>query len=245
MRKSTRMLLMNSGRTGQRDHGRESRDYNYDRQGGGMDYEPQDRFRDQRGRERYNDSRYAPMSTYNDGRGDMVHPYTPYVPPVYEHDDAYRQDRSRNSDPMNRIGFAVQGEMKRMPQESKEEYPYGFERRQSDEAEPEYYRKEKSIPFTKEIAMEWTGDMENSDGSKGPHWSMEQVRQVMEQRGIDCDPLQFFAVLNAVYSDYYAVAKKHGVNKMDFYADIAKAWLNDSDAVGDKAARYFEYIVKH
>ena len=67
----------------------------------------------------------------------------------------------------------------------------------------------------------------------------------MEQRGIDCDPLQFFAVLNAVYSDYYAVAKKHGVNKMDFYADIAKAWLNDSDAVEDKAARYFEFVVKH
>ena len=82
-------------------------------------------------------------------------------------------------------------------------------------------------------------------GTHGPHWNMEQVKQVMEQREIDCDPVMFFAVLNAVYSDYYAVAKKHGVNKMDFYADLAKAWLEDEDAVEDKAGKYFQYIVKH
>lgn len=99
--------------------------------------------------------------------------------------------------------------------------------------------------LTRAMAVEWTRDMENSDGTHGPHWNMEQVKQVMEQREIDCDPVMFFAVLNAVYSDYYAVAKKHGVNKMDFYADLAKAWLEDEDAVEDKAGKYFQYIVKH
>ena len=44
---------------------------------------------------------------------------------------------------------------------------------------------------------------------------------------------------------FWSVAKKHGVNKMDFYADLAKAWLEDEDAVEDKAGKYFQYIVKH
>lgn len=52
-------------------------------------------------------------------------------------------------------------------------------------------------------------------------------------------------VKRSVYSDYCAVAKKHGVNNVDFYADLAKAWLHDKDAVKDKAAAYYEYIVKH
>ena len=54
------------------------------------------------------------------------------------------------------------------------------------------------IPFSHKMALEWTSDMKNSDGSKGPHWSMEQVRQVMEQNDIKYDLLQFFAVMNAV-----------------------------------------------
>lgn len=29
------------------------------------------------------------------------------------------------------------------------------------------------------------------------------------------------------------------------YAPLAKAWLDDEDAVPDKAKRYFEYIVEH
>lgn len=101
------------------------------------------------------------------------------------------------------------------------------------------------MPLTRDAAMLWVSDMENSDGTHGPHWSVEQVEQVMEQRGIKCDPVQFYAVLNAVYSDYCSVAKKFGVNKMDFYSDLAKAWLEDDDAVEDKAGKYFMYIVKH
>lgn len=97
----------------------------------------------------------------------------------------------------------------------------------------------------KQTAKEWTEAMENGDGTRGPHWTVEQTDQVMAQRGLECDSAEFFAVLNSVYSDYCAVAKKHGVNNVDFYADLAKAWLHDKDAVKDKAAAYYEYIVKH
>lgn len=97
----------------------------------------------------------------------------------------------------------------------------------------------------KQTAKEWTEAMENGDGTRGPHWTVEQTDQVMAQRGLECDSAEFFAVLNSVYSDYCAVAQKHGVNNVDFYADLAKAWLHDKDAVKDKAAAYYEYIVKH
>lgn len=73
----------------------------------------------------------------------------------------------------------------------------------------------------------------------------EQAKQVMAQRGIECDPVQFWAALNMIYSDYVKVAKKHGVgDKIDFYADMAKSFLCDKDAPEDKLARYYEYIVR-
>ena len=103
-----------------------------------------------------------------------------------------------------------------------------------------------AIPkFNKRMAEEWTGKMQNEDGSKGPHWSMDQVEQIMQQKKVKCDPAEFYAVLNAMYSDYSEVAQKHGVHKQDFYLDMAKAFLMDKDSVKDKAAAYYMYIVKH
>ena len=99
-------------------------------------------------------------------------------------------------------------------------------------------------PMNKETAEEWTQNMKNEDGTKGPHWKMEQVKQLMAQKGIQYNPWEFFAILNALYSDYCAVLKKHGMNNIDVYVDLASAWLNDSDAMPEKAARYYEYIVK-
>ncbi len=249
MNRSIRMLLMSGGRTSRTDRGdrdRESMRYGYgERDSARMgDYDPEYRFRDRRGREHYDDGRYAPMSTYGGGYGDMYYPYEPYVPPVYERGDYHGRDW-RESPVMHRIGFAVEGEMERMPRESDRQYRQSRDYRDQSGMHDRNRREDEPMQFSREIAMEWTGDMQNGDGSRGPHWSMEQVKQVMEQRGIECDPLQFFAVLNSVYSDYCSVAKKHGVNKMDFYADLAKAWLEDPDAAEDKAARYFEYIVKH
>ena len=101
-------------------------------------------------------------------------------------------------------------------------------------------------PLDAATAEEWAADMDNEDGTHGPHWSMDQVRQLMAQRGITCPLPDFFAAINAVYSDYVKVAKKHGVGvNMDYYVDMALAWLDDKDAVQDKAAAYYRYIVKH
>ena len=101
-------------------------------------------------------------------------------------------------------------------------------------------------PLDKSTAHEWTKSMHNEDGSTGEHWSMDQTNSVLSKRGYNYDPVEWYAVLNAMFSDYYPVAKKHGLaGSVDFYADMANAWLSDKDAVPDKAAVYFAKIVKH
>jgi hypothetical protein len=106
------------------------------------------------------------------------------------------------------------------------------------------YSSNMAMPMTKEMADEWTHGMKNEDGTKGPHWTMEQIKQAMAQKGIDCNPLEMYPVMNSLYSDYCSVLKKWNMNKVDIYLDLACAWLNDSDAVPYKASAYFEHIVK-
>lgn len=115
---------------------------------------------------------------------------------------------------------------------------------QWDEEEP----KQKSSspePFSIETAKEWTKGMKNEDGTSGPHWTVEQAKQVMAQRGIECDPAEFWVALNMIYSDYVKVAKKFNVgSNIDFYVDMAKAFLDDKDAGPDKLAKYYQYVVR-
>ena len=99
--------------------------------------------------------------------------------------------------------------------------------------------------FDERTAKEWVAKMENEDGTRGPHWTMDQTTKVMEQRGIKEDPAKFYAALNMMYSDYCEVAKKLSANNMDFFAEMAKAFLKDKDAGSqDKLAAYYEYVVK-
>jgi hypothetical protein len=66
----------------------------------------------------------------------------------------------------------------------------------------------------------------------------------------DCTSLMYiiysgnFEDWNALYSDYYAVAKKYNMLNPDFFADMAMAFINDQDAVKNKAAVYYECIVE-
>ena len=92
-------------------------------------------------------------------------------------------------------------------------------------------------------AREWVDGMENEDGTTGPHWTMEQTKSVAAQRGITCDPVEFWAAMNMVYSDYCGVAKKLNVNNLDFYICMATAFLDDKDAGEGKMMRYYRHIV--
>lgn len=94
---------------------------------------------------------------------------------------------------------------------------------------------------------EWAKDMKNTDGSSGAHWSMEDTETVRKARNInDCKPEDFWISMNMMYSDYQGVAKKYGIDKPEFYADMAKSFLTDKDSKQgrEKLEAYYEYVVK-
>ena len=245
MRKSTRMMLMSNRGNGGRCEGGQmyggemyggrmnggqmygenrngSGEYNTARNeynGAGMNYGVEGRFRDRRGRTHYDNGRFAPMRSEMGGMDEEEWDKGPF--PVWQGNTmaGFSGDR----------GFRQTGG-------------------ESTGGEMEHHMKSGSygsgVEFTPEMAKEWTKNMVNEDGTKGPHWPFEQAKQVMTRRGIVCDPYTFWAVMNALYSDYCAVAKKHGINGVDFYADLAAAWLNDRDAKDNKAALYYECISK-
>ena len=175
---------------------------------------------------RYSDGRFAPRGEYEGA--DMAYPMTPFVPPVYEGGERG----------MNPIGFVPGG------------YGAFATHHRMNEMESRAGTMERggassrTEKLTREMAEEWMEGMENEDGSRGPHWNMEQVKQLMTQRNLQMDPYEFGAVLNAMYSDYCKVLQKHNLNKIDLYVDLATAWLMDKDAVPNKAGAYFMHVVK-
>lgn len=96
--------------------------------------------------------------------------------------------------------------------------------------------------LTLEDAKRWTSKMQNADGTTGSHWTLEQTQDVAKQRNINCDPNDFWAVMNMMYSDYCQVAKRQSVDTPGFYADMAKAFLEDADAADGKAYLYWDCI---
>ena len=227
------MMMNNSRRAGdnERHDMRDNRTYNR-----GMDVD--NRFRDKRGREHYDNGRYAPMKNNYDHDMDMRYRgdtsgRTRYEGGGYiEYDhgggydwpmdsmdnDSWDKDKSWDDDKGRVIGFASAVNSK----------------------------SHSTPPMTREMADEWMTKIRNEDGTKGAHWSIDEVKRVMHQKGIECDPVKLWVAVNAEYSDRQAINKKYGVDKLDFYIDSAIAyWLKDQDAVKDKLAAYYTHVVKH
>lgn len=190
-------------------------------------YEPESRFRDRSGREHYDNGRFAPMRNeyIPDGISHEMQPRRRYetradeVGMSYPYVPPVYERRAGNVISMNQIGFSAEDHQRHGGAHSEHK-------------------------LTREMAEEWMKGLHNEDGTTGPYWTKEQTTQVMERLGFKCDPTEFWVAMNSIYSDYAKVAKKHNMNNVDFYADMAKAWLDDTDAVHDKAAAYFMYITK-
>jgi len=182
---------------------------------------PESRFRDRRGREHYDNGRFAPMRNEGDNSPEMRMEDTPEM----RRAGMYALPRSE------RIGF-MGGDEQRM---------HSGEYRKQEQR----MGKTQGQQFDHQTAKEWTEAMHNADGTKGAKWQMEQVKPYMAQTGYKGEESEFFAVMNAMYSDYCAVMKRFGVDRPEVYAALAKAWLEDKDAVEDKAMMYWECIVEH
>lgn len=71
------------------------------------------------------------------------------------------------------------------------------------------YEKEHGPHFNEEYARKAVMKMENEDGTRGPHWSLEETTTLASQYGIALgskfNRYDWFVALNMVYSDYYRV----------------------------------------
>lgn len=198
------------------------------RQGGyGMNYpryenEPEDRFRDRRGREHYDNGRFAPM------RNAMDEPDMRHYPPVYDQpEDRYYEPNSA----LPRMGFDMTEQ-----HDQPKIWKSGMAK-----SNPMHDRYE---DLTEEKANRWLNQMQNEDGSKGPHWTLDQVKQVVKQKMLPYDDISLWLALNLVWSDFYPAAKKFNVNNTEFYIEMAKSFLDDKDAKPNKLENYFECVVK-
>lgn len=101
--------------------------------------------------------------------------------------------------------------------------------------------------LTKEKAQMWVDSMVAADGKVGGRWTLEDIRKHAADFDLNSEQeiIEFFAVINAMYSDYCAVTKQFGVNNADFYAGLAKAWMHDKDAIPNKTAMYMDCIAQH
>lgn len=103
--------------------------------------------------------------------------------------------------------------------------------------------------FDRQTAEDWVQSMENEDKAqpRGGKWKPDMLKPLAQKHGIPTEGprfWEFYAMVNAMYSDYSEVAKKFGITSPDYYVCMAKAFMDDKDAEDDKVARYYEYIVR-
>lgn len=96
-------------------------------------------------------------------------------------------------------------------------------------------------PYTEKEARDIVAGFVNKDGTRGGHWSLEEVRDVAknkpEVKKYDCH--DFYITLNMMYSDYY-----NPKWTMEDYLEFAEDFLGDEDAPKSKLRRYI-HAMKH
>lgn len=102
--------------------------------------------------------------------------------------------------------------------------------------------------LTRGMAEQWVESMEGESDqhAKGGMFTWEQAQELGKKVGIQGGQraIDFYAAINAVCSDYGHVLDEYKMGTPEIYAKLAKAWIEDPDAVKNKAAMYYRYIVE-
>ena len=110
------------------------------------------------------------------------------------------------------------------------------------------YEQKHGPHFNEEYARKAVNKMENEDGTKGPHWSLEEATSIANQFGItftgSFNKYDQYVALNMIYSDYYKVIVAiTNSNAVKHFVEFAKAWLKDKDIDEGKMWYYYVYIM--
>lgn len=122
------------------------------------------------------------------------------------------------------------------------------DRRYDYEDEADYSSDE--LRLTKHDIKRWKGMLENSDGTRGPHFEMVHILTAADKLGVsfkDYDEKEFCMTVNMMYADYGEVIKKYASGEKELHCcvDLAKAFLEDADGPepSEKLALYYHCIV--
>lgn len=110
------------------------------------------------------------------------------------------------------------------------------------------YEAEHGPHFNEEHARKAVSKMENEDGTRGPHWTLEETTTVANQHNVRLDEkfnkYDWHVALNMIYSDYYRVIiNMTNTNTTKHFVEMAKAWLHDKDIDEGKMWFYYTYVM--
>lgn len=215
------------------------------------------RRRDDRGR--YMDGGEGNRMTYDGGQEMAYRPWPePHMPPYLDR-PGMRGERMRDKNIVNihdyqdrrSIGFRQTDDEEgpEMRQYGRRYNPdrmsaYEAPQKRQEMGHSEGYEDDEHL--TREQAEKWVHAMKSEDGKTGARWPYEEIKRYAANFGIQGEEqvVEFFAIMNALYTDYCKVAKKYGVDKTDFWGDLAKAFIHDKDAKSGKVKMYYECIAE-
>lgn len=164
--------------------------------------------------------------------------YPPYGDDMrYETENRRRRDsRGRFMEyesPMTAHKEAWDDEQEKHYKHDKQSNVIGFKSKQE-----EHRRKGMEGGLDFEKAKKWVEKM-------GEHFSFDKAKAIMQRvDAMECNPIEFWAVINSLHSDYGKVLEKFNMDSPEVYGALTKAWLEDEDAVANKVVEYLECIVQ-
>lgn len=154
---------------------------------------------------------------------------------VYDHESKDYRDGYR--DGYDQASYEIKGEYDKARRRSKTTGRYTRDRGES-------------VELSKHDMMHWEKMLKNADGSKGKHFSMQDVEEMAEKLNLRFDEYSekdFCMTMNMLYSDFCEVNRAFVSPEKEahYYAKAAQAWLEDDDGpIGsEKLALYYYCIV--
>lgn len=109
------------------------------------------------------------------------------------------------------------------------------------ETEPDFYRHAESILYEalhgKKLTKELAEKIIHKMHPHGMKWTLEQTTDVMHQKGLTVEPVDFWIVMNMAYNDYHKMFEEDA----DKYVEFSKLFIDDEDA---KECKVYEYFMK-
>lgn len=89
--------------------------------------------------------------------------------------------------------------------------------------------------LTEEMAQDWIYSMKPF----GMKWNLEQIKSVIEEQKLSVEPIDFWAIMNAMYNDYNELFGE----EVNTYVKLSIDFLRDEDAKPNKVYNYWKYVV--